>query len=110
MIPIHEPDPKVKKVDDLDITLAGGIVVPITIDFEAGDTVDWDTHADAIVIALASKTASNGETKLPAEEITIFKKNILIIQHRTREVSELTLAQKEEWRKTLQELRPTILQ
>lgn len=109
---ITESDPKVKLVDDLDFTFSNGLVMPVTIDKSAGDTVEWDTHADAIVIHLSAKPAQDGESSLPAEDITIFKKNILLIQHRVREVTELTSAQKrqlaEQWNKTLQEMPKTL--
>jgi len=108
---ITESDPKVKVLDDLDFTFSNGLVMPLTLDKEAGDVVEWNTHEDAIVIHLSSKPSQDGESRLPAEDITVFRKNILLIQHRVREVTELTSAQKREigdWKKTLQELPKTL--
>ena len=108
---ITESDPKVKTVDDLDFTFSNGLVMPITIDKAAGDVVDWNIHEDAIVIHLSAKPSQDGESTLPAEDITVFRKNILLIQHRTREITELTSAQKREiseWKKTLQEVPKTL--
>lgn len=108
---ITESEPKVKTVDDLDFTFSNGLVMPITLDESAGDTVDWDTHKDAIIIHLSAKPSMDGETKLPAEDITVFRTNILLIQHRVREITELTTSQKQEmidWKKTLQEIPKTL--
>lgn len=106
---IREPEPKVKKVDDLDITFTNGLMLPLTIDKEAGDKVDWDTHENAIVVHIAPHVTSDGEGKTMPEDFTIFRPHIAFIQHRVREVTELSPAQKREtWKQTLQELGGTI--
>lgn len=107
---IKEPEPKVKSIHDMDFTFSNGIVMPITIDKEAGDEVDCDTNKDAIVIHLSAKPSLDGKSVLPAEDITVFRHNILVIQHRIREVTELTKEQQLVWQKTLQEAGATTVQ
>lgn len=99
---INEPDPKIKIVDDIDFVLAGGVIFSYTVDKEAGDTVETDK--DTITIHRAEALSVDGLTKVPAEDIVIFKQHLLYTTHRLREVTELTIAQKEEWAKTFQEL------
>lgn len=95
------PDPKTAMVDDMDFTFVNGIFMPLTL--AAGDTIEYPTP-ETIVIHLSSKPSVSDHTiMLPAEDVTIYTKNILTIQHRTRAVTELTIEQKMEWQKTLAE-------
>ena len=106
---ITESPPKVKFVDDLTITFTNGLSLPVTIDKESGDKVDWDTHENAIVIHRTAKVNPDGESKTAPEDITLFKNHIIMIEHRVREVTELTPNQKKEiWKQTIQEIGGTI--
>lgn len=92
-----------KFVHDYDVLFTSGMVLPASLDLEAGDTIDF--NLDTILIHLAPKPSQNNpDVTLPAEDITIFVKHVLSIQHRTREVLGLTPEQNHEWRKTLSEL------
>lgn len=103
---INEPEVK-RVVDDYDFVFISGQMMPVTIDKEAGDTVEIDK--DSVVINLtAKKSLTDPNRTLPAEEITIFAKHLISIQHRKREVVELTAEQKVSWMRTLQELNSTI--
>lgn len=98
-----ETPPIVKVVHDYDITFDSGQFLPITVDTEAGDTIDFGDHA--VIIKLVQKPSLNDPDKLlPAEEITIFSKHITVVQHRTRKLTQLNPSQQAEWRKAFQEM------
>lgn len=104
---INSPEVK-RTVDDYDFCLTGGMVMPVTIDEAIGDTVSFTP--DGVVIHLAIKPSYNDPTKtLPAEDITIFTKHLLFVQHRRREITQLTPEQQHEWLKTLQEAGGTVM-
>lgn len=98
--------PEVKKIlDDYDILFESGFMMPLTIDLDKGDTITFDDKA--ILIHLTSKPSRNNPDKfLPAEDITVFTPHIISIQHRTREVTELTPNEKASWAKTWETLVP----
>ena len=96
-----------KKVDDYDIVFDSGMLLPITLDSTLGDTIIFGEKL--ITVVLTSKTSLNDPTKtLPAEDITIFVSHIVSIQHRVREVVELTPEQKLDWQKAFKEATDTI--
>lgn len=95
-------------VDEYDVLMDNGLLLPFTIDKDNGDTVDFDTSPLTIHFNLAAKRSiSNPELMLPAEEITLFVKHIVSITHRTREVLPPTPDQQEQF-KSLHKLNPTI--
>jgi hypothetical protein len=99
---VNTPD-EVKVVDDYDITFQSGFGMPLTVDIEAGDTITFSD--DAILVKLASKPSSTNSTKmLPQEDITIFTKHIVAVQHRERRVTVLTPEQQHAWNQTLSEM------
>ena len=101
---VQSPDPVKKLVDDFDFIFVGGIIRSISVDKEAGDTVDSETHPTAVVIHLMSTPSrTDSSVKLPAEDITIITSQLLFVQHRLREATELTPGQKDEWTKLLKE-------
>lgn len=106
---IREPDPKVKIVRDLDFTFINGVVMSYTIDEEAGDSMEYPTP-ETIVIHLAARTSVDELSFTPAEDITIYVKNLCSIEHRKRQVTERTLAEKIEWQKTFQEMEVKTIQ
>lgn len=95
--------PEVKKtVEDYDFTLSSGMMMPITVDTTMGDIIK--VGSEVVQIHLVARPSLNDPTKhLPAEDITIFTKHLVSVQHRTREVVELTPEQQFEWTKTLKE-------
>ena len=103
---ISNPDTK-KIVHDYDIVSVHGMMLPITIDLEAGDTVEHTS--ETIKFYLSKKPSIHDPSKiLPAEDITVMKIHVFSVQHREREVLELTPEQKFEWSKTVQELSSSI--
>ena len=94
--------PELKKiVDDYDILLAGGVMIPVTIDKDAGDTIKID--GEGLFISLSPKpNRNNPEEFLPAEDITIFSRHILSIQHRQRALRVLTTEERNEWARVAQ--------
>ena len=94
-------------VDDYDFTFPGGVQVLITIDESVGDVIV--SGPEVIVASLAAKASLNDPTKLlPAEETTIFARQLLCYQRREREILELTPEQQFEWKKTIKELNSTV--
>lgn len=93
--------PVIKKtVEDYDFVFSSGVAMPVTIDLAAGDTVD--VFQDKILIHLTAKPSFHDPDKiLPAEDIKIFTSHLISIQHREREIIELTPEQKLEWKKVL---------
>lgn len=92
-----------KTVDDYDVLFESGMVMPLTVDLDAGDEIHFN---DAIIkVHLASKASKNSPDKtLPAEDITIFVKHILSIQHRSREVEEQSPEERAQWFKDFDSL------
>lgn len=99
--------PVVKSVDEYDFVFSSGMVMPITISPTLGDTVTFSP--DLILVNLTSKPSMNTPEKLlPAEDIKIYTSHLISIQHRVREVLELTPEEKYSWESTLQVLSGTI--
>lgn len=90
-------------VDDYDFTFISGMMMPVTVNTEAGDSI---LFSDLVVkIELTSKPSINDSEKLlPAEAITIYTRHLAAYQHRVREVIALTPEQQHEWAKTMKEL------
>jgi hypothetical protein len=100
--------PEIKHVvDDYEVVLTTGMVFPLTIDRAAGDTIQLEDTR--IVVKLAAKPSLNDPAKvLPEEDVTVFMSHVVAIQHRLREVVELTPEQKHQWTKVVQELSGTV--
>lgn len=94
-------------VDDYDFTFVTGMMMPVTVNTAAGDTIQG--HADIIEINLTAKPSMNDPSKmLPAETITVYRRHLAATQQRRREVTELAPEQKHEWMNTLKELSKTV--
>jgi hypothetical protein len=90
---------EIKIVEEYDILLSNGILVPLTIDKQAGDTVEYEHDPVAVKFNIAAKQSeSNPDVKTPEEEITIFMAHVLTINKRKREVTQLSPEQKEQWK------------
>ncbi len=102
-MPMNIEVPILKRVlDDYDLVYENGMVLPLTIDLVAGDTIEIGEKV--ISARLVAKPSQNDPTRiLPAEEITIFISKVASIQHRVREVNEQTPEEKASWQKTFQE-------
>lgn len=103
-MPVEILTPTVTKlVDDYEFVMATGLLLPVTIDLEGGDVINFG--GDAILITLSPKKSIQDTDKvLPGEDITIFTKHLVSVSHKTREVTSLTPDQQFEWTKTLKEL------
>lgn len=105
------PDPIKKLIEEYDFSFTNGMMLPITIDREAGDEVDLSTHPHAIIVNIVEKPSRIiPDQTVPAEQITIFTAHLLSIQKRIKEVEELTFEQKEQFRLTVQELSTKTIQ
>ena len=103
---IKEPEIK-KTLVELDFVFSSGHIMPITLDASKGDT--YDESDEVITIDLTSKPSANDPSMtLPAEQVTIYKKHLISIQKRKKEVLELTAKQKFEWSKTFKEMTKTV--
>lgn len=107
-MPIEISEPIVKHlVHDYDIVSRSGMVMPITIDVEAGDSIKYNDLT--ILIHLASKPSqTDPDRTLPAEDITIFTNQVFSIQSREREITLQTSEQKEAWKNLIHELGATV--
>ena len=87
---------------DYDIVFSNGMMMPITVNLDLGDTIEiGDTRLIAHLTAKPS--LSDIKKNLPAEDITIFLSQVVSIQHRERSVLELTPNEKVEWAKLFEE-------
>lgn len=85
-----------KVVFDYDIIFSMGPGMALTIDPEAGDTIEQTTGQ--ILVHLAEKPSPNDPDKtLPAEDTTIFLAHVIAIQRRERVVVEPTPEEKFAW-------------
>jgi hypothetical protein len=106
MIISSSPTPRI--IDDYDVVLASGHMMPISLDRAAGDTIDTDSSPLVIKFYLAPKPTQNDpDVMLPAEDITLFVAHIISISHRTRELTPASPELQEQFR-TLHKLSPTI--
>lgn len=81
--PVLEPH----VVDDYDLLFTNGVLMPITVDRDAGDTVDFETSPLVINFHLAARTSpTDPDSKIPQEDITVFVSHLISITHRIREV------------------------
>jgi hypothetical protein len=96
--------PEVKRtVHDYDFVLRSNMVLPVTINPDAGDTIVFSDKV--VLISLVSKpSTTDPDSVVPAEDITIFIDSLASVQHRIREITELTPEQRFAWNKTLQEI------
>jgi hypothetical protein len=83
---IIQPHLTPKKIDQFDIVFSNGILMPITIDKESGDTVDMSNPLIAIFSFPAKPSAINPDTSIPAEEISIFMAHVFSVTHRIVEI------------------------
>lgn len=96
--------PEIKKiVEDYDVVFESGMMMPITIDITAGDTVKRDDVS--LQVRLVAKPSPNNPKKiLPAEDILIFLNHVVSIQHREREVTERSPEETLEWQKIFNDM------
>lgn len=99
----------IKVVSDYDIIFDTGMMLPLTVDFSAGDTIVFGDRTIEINI-VAKPSEVNPKETIPAVATTIFLGHVASIQKRTREIAELTPEAKHELQQTWQELylHPTI--
>jgi hypothetical protein len=97
------PDPKPRIVKEYDFTFSSGQFTSIPIDEAAGDIIEF-SHPQLVKIHLAERASKVDGSKIPAETVTLFLSHVVLMQERTREVTQLTKEQQKEWNKTLQEM------
>ena len=90
-------------VNEYDIVFESGQMMPLTLDLVAGDTFVND-GTKLIVNLVAKPGLTDPSQSYPAEDIVIFLNHVISIQHRVREITELTPDQKAEWEETLHRL------
>ena len=97
---IKSIETKEKTYDCYDFTFVKGVVLPVTLDLEAGDTID--VGPDRIVASILERPSLSDPKKLlPGEDFSIERSNLLFYQHRTITVQEQTHEQKQEFRDTI---------
>lgn len=96
-------------IDEFDFLFTNGLSMPVTIDRDNGDMVDFDSSPAIIHIKLSAKRSiSSSDVMLPAEDIMVYTSHIISISHRSREVLPLTPDQAESFKTTLLKLSSTI--
>lgn len=106
---IFHPDPKKRTIDDYDFSFSNGMMRPVSLDKEAGDTVDFDTHPGAVLIHIVGKPSPiDPSLSTPPEDITLFTQHLLTVDHRIREVEDLTFEERLAWNQTFQEMSKTV--
>lgn len=107
---ISSPIKQEKTYDCYDFTFVGGVVIPVTLDLAAGDSVELG-HADRIYITIQERPSLNDPDKLlPAENLVLERRNMLGYTHRVQKVAEVSADQKAEWDKTIQDLTTKTIQ
>ena len=101
--------PEIKRtVTEYDFLFSSGVMMPVTIDVAAGDTLD-DTDPLKTVVYKAAKTHPHDSDKsLPAETLTIFKQHLLCIQQRDRDIIEPSPEQKDAWQAAIRDAAGTV--
>jgi hypothetical protein len=81
--------PDTRIVLDYDFTFVHGMSLPVTVDPEVGDTIQF--NPDTIIVNLVAKPGVAGATdKLPPELVTISRQYLAVMQERKREVRNIT--------------------
>lgn len=94
---------------DYDVISTTGVTLPITIDEDAGDHVDWSTSPLSVTFHLSERTSpTDPDAHFAAEDITVFLGHVLSITKRRRTVMPLTPDQKDEWSKVMHQLHKTV--
>lgn len=82
---IYSSNGEPHEVDDYEIIFSNGVACAFTIDINAGDAIDLDTFNDRIIVSLIGRpSTSDPSVLMPAETQTLYKNNIIIINHRKR--------------------------
>ena len=101
---INEPDPKTRVVHDFEMTFVNSHVINFTIDKESGDSMDVDGPLGTVIVNVVAKVSPDGSFTFPQETITLTRAHIVSIKRTERVVQDQTVAQKEFWKLTLQEM------
>ena len=103
---LNTPDDR-HVVDDYDFVFNSGLVIPVTINAEAGDSITF--NESVVKIYVASQPSMNDAQKmLPSRDITLFTRHLAAAEHRIREVIALNPEQKHQWLETLKSASKTI--
>ena len=105
---IREPDPKTRTVHDFEFSFVNDYLVNFTYDPESGDTWDNNGPLGTMIINLSAKPSPDGSFLYPAETFTLTRDHVVSIKRSERVVTDLTQAQKELWKLTIQEMGKTI--
>lgn len=100
--------PEVKHVlEDYDFVFLTGMILPVTVNKDAGDTIQISDSVIAIHL-VAVPSMNNPDVFLPERDITVFKTHLVSYERRTREVTDLAPEQQFEWARTFKELTKTV--
>lgn len=106
---LNSPDIPSRIVDEYEFWFENGNSITVSIDKELGDSIDFSTHPMAVVISLSAKPGKTDPSQMmDAQDLTVFIGHVLSIQHTTKTFTPPTLAQQDEWKKTILELSKTI--
>jgi hypothetical protein len=98
-----------REVEEYDFTFDSGLFMSITVDKEAGDTIEFASSPMATQFKLVSKPSpTDPRGRTTPEELTIFMDHVVAVQSRKRSVTPVSPEQKEDFQKTLIQLSKTI--
>lgn len=95
-------------VDDYEIIFMNNVPLMVTIDRDAGDSIEWDHPNVTIFHKAARPSLADPDTAIPGEDITIFMDHVTFITHRTRTVIPMSPESHDEFAKTIHRLSSTI--
>lgn len=96
--------PQIRKVKHTTFHLAYGELVEVHVSESLGDSIDWDSYKEAIIITLAERPSTDISFYRPAETLTIWRDKILWTSTYETEEMDRTPEQEELFRKTIQEM------
>ena len=90
---IQHPEKPPKKVHDYDFTFTNSFMMSFSLDFEAGDTIDFGEPGLAKVYMSPKPSPTDSSVILPYEDTTIYMDKVITVQHREREIVPLNFEQ-----------------
>ena len=89
--------------------MGSGIIVPLSVAKDLGDTVDFESSPLAVKFCFAKKPSGmDTETQINAEDVTILMKHVIMVAHRSRQVIPPSYEQRDLFKQTLLQLGKTV--
>lgn len=100
---IKTGEPTERMLDEYDFIFMNGSVLPLTLDLNLGDTIDFTPEVITVtLVAKPSVTDPKGE--VGDNTTTIYRKHLLFYEHRRRNQMSISTEQRIEYEKTIKAL------